>query len=490
MSLFFTGGLPDGTLNFRRKSPSPSRLARIPEVPSKSPRHHKNMSTKRKSMDTSSTAAPTKRTAHPVGDTTLLACTLVEWLQVYNGRAIQLMTVFLGIPVHPFQKCRSITLCAPCGAILRTVSITPTTTVEDICLHGEQLFLEGVYEIPLESTSLVWDYVPGDGQLTVVTFKFEGILDRLLKGHTHRVHSVNWHPDGTKLASGSYDSTVRIWDVNSSKCIAVCGCASSVNTVQWNPSGTTLANGANDTTIRIWNTTSRECLCVLQGHTNCVYSIAWHPSGNWMASGSSDNTIRIWELTSSGTKCLHVLRGHTGPVSSVHWGPTSVVTSMHWNPSGTQLASGMHWNPSGTQLASGYGDGAIRIWDIDSLTGKCVQVLKGHTDAVCDVQWNPTGTLLASGSWDTTIHIWKTDTWDWTTILKGHTNIVSSITWNPAGTLLASGSPDRTIRVWGADTWKCLHVLQCGKLIHSIEWNPHGTSLASGSIEGIIQIWR
>ncbi len=396
----------------------------------------------------------------------VVVCTLSQWLQVYNVRAVQLVASLLGISITRSTECRTITLCAPCGAILRTVSITPTTKVADICLDTEQFFLEGTYETLLELPSLVWKHVSSDGQLTVMTSKFEGIKDTVLKGHIHRVNSVSWHPDGTKLASGSWDTTIRIWDVtlDSSKCIAICqGHTYAVNTIQWNPSGTKLASGSYATTIRIWDTISWECLHILQGHAHFVLSIGWHPCKNWIASGSYDKTIRIWDTTS--WECLHVLKGHTDAIWAIHW------------------------NPSGTQLASGSGNKTIRIWNIDSLTGKCVHVLKSHTSSVLDIQWNPTGTLLASASWDKTIRIWDTTTWICTTILKGHTRAVSSISWNPSGTRLVNGS-GKTIHVYNTDSWKCLHELQCASTVYSVEWHLRGTYLASGLDGGAIRCWK
>ncbi len=358
-------------------------------------------------------------------NTIVVACTSSPWLQVYNVRATQFVASLLGLSVNQSQERRSVTLCAPSGAIIRTVSITPTTEVADICLDSEQFFLDGDYETVLEQTSLVWKH-KSNGQLTVMASKFEGIEDRVLNRYTHRVSSLNWHPDGTKLASGLNDDTFRIWDMtsNSSECIAICrGHLDCVETMQWSPSGTQLASGSWDTTIRIWDTTSWECLYILRGHTDFVLSISWHQSGNWIASGGDDNTIRIWELTSTGTKCLHVFSGHIDSVWAVHW------------------------NPSGTQLASGSSDKTIRIWDIDLLTGKCVHVLTGHTSGVSDVQWNPTGTLLASASCDDTIRIWETGTWRWLHVLADHTSSVYSLSWNSTGTLLASGSDDERLRV-------------------------------------------
>ncbi len=77
-----------------------------------------------------------------------------------------------------------------------------------------------------------------------------------LSGHTNAVSSVAFSPDGKTLASGSRDSTIRLWDIASG-----------------NQKGQPLT-----------------------GHTDSVYSVAWSPDGKTLASGSWDKTIRLWDV--------------------------------------------------------------------------------------------------------------------------------------------------------------------------------------------------
>jgi len=79
--------------------------------------------------------------------------------------------------------------------------------------------------------------------------------------------------------------------------------------VAWSPDGTRALSGAHDNTLRLWEVNSGRCLRVLEGHTNSVYSVAWSPDGTRALSGASDNTLRMWEVDSG--RCLLVLEGHT-----------------------------------------------------------------------------------------------------------------------------------------------------------------------------------
>ena len=281
-----------------------------------------------------------------------------------------------------------------------------------------------------------------------------------LAGHTDYITSLAALPDG-KLASGSYDNTVRVWDptlgvhahmiagddrsvyivalvalpgrdaVASGSCEkTVCvqeasgdgdclatleGHRSKVTTLAVMPGGL-LASGSWDTTVRVWDAASGECLLTLVGHAHFVNALAVIPDGR-LASGSADGTVCVWDPNTgaglSRFKCSH----------------TSV-----------NALAGL---PDG-KLASGSDDGAVRVWDVD--TGACTSTLEGHTSSVMALAVFPDGTL-ASGSADHTVRVWNPATGTCLLTLAGHTGKVSALTVLPDGRL-ASGSWDRTVRVW------------------------------------------
>jgi WD40 repeat protein len=90
---------------------------------------------------------------------------------------------------------------------------------------------------------------------------------KTLEGHSKRVSSVAFSHDATRLASASYDWTVKIWDASNGECLKTLeGHSSVVSSVAFSPYTTRLASASNDSTVKIWNTSSGECLQALKGH--------------------------------------------------------------------------------------------------------------------------------------------------------------------------------------------------------------------------------
>jgi WD40 repeat protein len=196
-----------------------------------------------------------------------------------------------------------------------------------------------------------------------------------------------------------------------------------------------IASGAWDTTVRIWDTNGI-CLCSLAGHPGLVRALVALPDG--ILAAASKNTIHIWYIYVDQSNkftgvCLRVLVGH---VSRVY-----ALAAIQPQP-----------GKSPTLLASGGQDNTIRIWNI--AMGVCLRELIGHTNEVTALVSFPNG-ILASGSRDRTIRIWylgihgsnEVEAAECLAVIEGHTDVVSSLAVLPNG-LLASGSWDKTIRIW------------------------------------------
>ena len=288
-----------------------------------------------------------------------------------------------------------------------------------------------------------------------------------LTGHVGTVSSVAFNPaDGSLLASGSDDNTIRLWNTITGEHIkTLTGHTRPVSSVAFNPAdGSLLASGSDDNTIRLWNTITGEHIKTLTGHTRPVSSnVAFSPDGSLLASGSDDNTIRLWDGTTG--EHIKTLTGHTEGVLS------------------------LAFSPDGSLLASGGGDNTIRLWD--GTTGEHIKTLTGHTDIVWSVAFSPDGSLLASGTWDNTIRLWDGTTGEHIKTLTGHTEGILSVAFNPAdGSLLTSGSGDGTIHLWDTTTGEHIRTLiGHTEIVWSVAFSPDGSLLASGSDDFTVRLW-
>jgi len=139
-----------------------------------------------------------------------------------------------------------------------------------------------------------------------------------LEGHSSSVLSVAFSPDGSRIASGSYDRTVKIWDAKSGKEIRTLeGHSSWVNSVAFSPDGSRIASGSHDRTVKIWDAKSGKEIRTLEGHSGSVRSVAFSPDGSRIASGSHDRTVKIWDAKSG--KEILTLEGHSRAVFRSHF---------------------------------------------------------------------------------------------------------------------------------------------------------------------------
>ena len=288
-------------------------------------------------------------------------------------------------------------------------------------------------------------------------------LLQTLEGHSGYVYSVAYSPDGTKIISGSYDKTIKIWDANTGECLKTLeGHSDWVNSVAYSPDGTKIISGSYDKTIKIWDANTGQCLKTLDGHKYSVWSVAYSPDGTKIISGSEDKTIKMWDANTG--ECLKTLEGHSDYVYSVAY------------------------SPDGTKIISGSADKTIKIWDAN--TGQCLKTLEGHSNYVYSVAYSPDGTKIISGSRDKTIKIWDANTGQCLKTLKGHSWAVRSVAYSPDGTKFISGSYDKTIKIWDANTGQCLKTLEGHSHdVNSVAYSPNGTKIISGSKDNTIKIW-
>jgi F-box/WD-40 domain protein MET30 len=217
---------------------------------------------------------------------------------------------------------------------------------------------------------------------------------RTLKGHTDGVMCLQFsetlsHPAFPVLITGSYDRTVRVWNMETGvelHCLK--GHTRAVRALQFDE--VKLITGSMDHTLKVWDWRRGKCIRTLTGHSEGVVCLNF--DSNVLASGGVDTTIKVWNLRTGGA---FTLRGHSDWVNAVQlWdsNPSSRSPSASmslFDVSGSASPSGCSSVDidAGKMLFSASDDGTIKLWDLTLRT--CVRTMTGHVGQVQSMKLLP-----------------------------------------------------------------------------------------------------
>eukprot|EP00899_Mesostigma_viride_P000063 jgi/Mesvir1/10057/Mv12126-RA.1 len=315
-------------------------------------------------------------------------------------------------------------------------------------------------------------------------FVLPNALKMTLAGHRGNVKCVDFVGDqGTYIASGSSDNTVRVWDTEGGGCLQVLGeggtgasgHTSRIWDVTSSASGQHLVSASGDATLKLWDlshVTEQKAFCAmtLVGHLQDVYTAKFHPGGAHVVTGGYDKSVRLWDLATG--QLVKTFAGHSASVSRVLF------------------------NPHGNLIISGSKDSTIKFWDI--LSGVCVNTFSSHLGEVTSVELNASGSKLLSGSKDNSNRLWDVRQARPIRRFKGHLNTSKNFVrsgFGPNEELIVGGSEDGLVYVWDLETGELLQRLGARQtdrhsmIAYRAVWSPQQSLLVSCSHDGTIKTW-
>merc|ERR1711934_553593 len=274
-----------------------------------------------------------------------------------------------------------------------------------------------------DKTVMVWKLTREDGSY--------GYPQKALRGHGHFVQDVVISSDGQFALSGSWDGTLRLWDLNTGLTTRrFVSHDKDVLSVAFSADNRQIVSGSRDKTVKLWNTLG-ECKYTIQedGHSEWVSCVRFPPTPNApvIVSAVWDKLVKVWGSNTCRLKTNLV--GHTGYLNTVTV------------------------SPDGSLCASGGKDGIAMLWDLTE--GKRLYILKADSTIHSLVfspnrYWLCAATVAGIKIWDLESKILVDELMvEWPVQGKKATkHYCTSLAWSASGAVLYAGYTDNKIRVW------------------------------------------
>lgn len=307
-------------------------------------------------------------------------------------------------------------------------------------------------------------------------------LYRQFIGNNDEVTDLRFITDSSRLAVATNSEHIHIFDSATLGCLdTLSGHKEAVlclDYVENNTGRKILASGSKDTTVRVWDVTeSGEALCLAKGtgHVSAVTAVAFSrkPDSAFLVSGGADKLLRVWDTSKiTNAKCPSSL-------------PVIAAIPAHEKDINAVCVS-----PNDKFVASGSQDKTIKVWKLPDLTP--VSVFRGHKRGIWSLAFSPVDQALVSASGDKTIKLWNLKDGSCLRTFEGHISSVLRVNFLSAGAQIMSSGADGLMKLWNIRTAESIGTFDAHEdKVWALDLgNSSGDFVASGGADGSIAMWR
>ncbi len=283
-------------------------------------------------------------------------------------------------------------------------------------------------------------------------------------------------PDGSTLATGSYDGLARIWDSRGQIKATLFKHTAPIFSLKFNKTGDMLLSGSVDHSAVVWDARTYTVKMSYEMHTAPCLDVDWRDATSF-ATCSTDGMVYICQV--GRPKPIASVKAHNDEVNAIQWDPQGLLLASCSDDTTTKVSqtSRCAWKILTCR---------IQIWKAD--LAQPIHVLKEHKKEIYTIRWSPTGPgsanpnkplMLASAAFDYQVKLWDGETGKVLHSLTKHTEPVYSVTFHPSGDYIASGSFDRCLHIWSTKDGSLVKTYKGNGGIFETCWNARGDKVAA-----------
>ncbi len=330
-----------------------------------------------------------------------------------------------------------------------------------------------------------------------------------LTEHTGFVQSVAFSPDGSLLASGSYDHTVRLWkmgDQEDNQPLQLRGHDEAVMGVSFSPDSQVIASASQDKTLRLWNREGKP-MGLPRKHEDILYDVSFSPDGKTIATGDRQGFISLWEIRNNQVVFKERVKAHESAVYALSFSPDSTRNLLvsagadgklifwdgneQWKltknlpvPAHENEIVDVSFSNNGELIATVGEDQKIKLWNLD---GNLQQVFEGSQEYL-SVSFSSDDRKIITGTLEGSLEVWDRATQSKIKV-NGHNLRINSISARSDGTV-ATASNDSSVKLWKLISTKLTLLTGHTDSVRSVDFHPNGQTLATASADRTIKLWN